>query len=81
MSTHECPTPGCAVMVPFGQLACIEHWRRVPRAMQMELNRWWRHAPGSLGYWEARADCLHALGVPDNEIPGINAGEGREVER
>lgn len=42
MSTHKCPIEGCAKQCPDNYLMCATHWRMVPRAMQMSVNRSWR---------------------------------------
>lgn len=75
-STHECPAPGCDVQVPFHLLACGRHWSKIPRELQRTLLREWRDHPGDDSYFEARAGCLSALGIPDEEIAAMNAGVG-----
>lgn len=75
-TTHECPAPTCSARVPFSQLACRTHWRLVPADLRSALTRAWRNDFGSDDYFAARADCLKALGVPEAEIPGLNAGQG-----
>lgn len=40
----------------------------------MRLNREFRQHFGEERYFEARAECLAALGVPADEIAGLNGG-------
>jgi hypothetical protein len=44
--------------------------------LRASLSAAWAREPGSEHYFEVRADCLRALGVPDAEIPAANAGVG-----
>lgn len=74
LTSHECPAPGCELRVRFDRLACITHWRLIPREIQKPLLRLWRDDPASDEYWQARADCLRTLGVPDTDIADLNAG-------
>lgn len=73
-TTHECPAPGCVLRVRFDRLACIGHWRLIPGPVQRRLLREFRDNFGHESYFEARADCLRALGVPEHELADLNAG-------
>lgn len=72
--THECPAPGCERRVAFDRFACRGHWGEIPQMLQRRLLRAWRVEPGSEPYFKIRAECLRALGVPDAEVAGLNAG-------
>lgn len=72
--THECPAPGCERRCEFDRFACGHHWRQIPTALQSKLLRAWRSEPGADAYFKVRAECLRVLGVPDAEIPELNAG-------
>lgn len=73
-TTHECPAPGCTLRVPFARLACLTHWRLIPRDLQQRLLREYSHSFGEESYFQARADCLRALDVPEDEIADLNGG-------
>lgn len=66
--THECPAPGCSVLVDFKTFACKTHWFTIPAPLRQELWREFRRN------FEARANCLRALGVPEESIAEENAG-------
>lgn len=76
-TTHDCPAPGCDAQVPFEMLACRTHWYQIPSDLRRELWFEYRRHFGEDSYFEARAECLAALGVPDEEIAGANAGVAR----
>lgn len=73
-TTHECPAPGCEKRVPFEKFACAVHWFTIPAPLRYALEREWRRNPGEDSYFQARAACLRALGVPENQIANANAG-------
>jgi hypothetical protein len=73
-STHECPAPDCEEQVPFSLLACKGHWFRIPPALRSRLLNEYQNNFGERSYFEARAACLRALGVPEDEISSVNAG-------
>lgn len=74
--THRCPAPGCDVRCPPHVFACRRHWYALPWDLRVDLGHCYRNAPFERRYWEVRARCLHALGVPVEDIPGENAGVG-----
>lgn len=76
-TTHECPEPDCERRVPFERLACKQHWYAIPPLLRGRLLREYAECFGERSYFEARAECLSALGVPDEEIPDLNGGIGR----
>lgn len=41
---HTCHARGCSVPVPPERLMCLDHWRRVPRAVQRAV--WRAYRPG-----------------------------------
>ncbi len=71
---HECPAPGCTKRVPFEMFACRQHWFSIPVEIRHELWREYRHQFGEDSYFRARAACLRALGVAEEEIAQENAG-------
>lgn len=74
-STHQCPAPECTRAVSLvWQFACLAHWRTIPREKQARLTRLWAREPGSDEYFEARADCLRALGVNEGDVADLNGG-------
>lgn len=73
-TTHECPAPGCGIRVPFHRFACRAHWRTIPTLLQTRLVGEWQRNPGEDSYFAARADCLRALGVPDDRVADLNGG-------
>lgn len=75
---HDCPAPGCERRVPFERFACAPHWYSISRPAQIALLRAWRDHPGDDAYFEARAECLAELGVPDDAIAEANAGVPRK---
>lgn len=79
-STHECPAPGCRSEMPHHLLACRGHWFQIPRPLRGRLLREYHDHFGERSYFEARADCLAALGVADEQIPSMNGGVGRRRE-
>jgi len=42
MDDHNCPYPGCLTQVPFGQLACRNHWFLLPRELRNRIWSAWR---------------------------------------
>ena len=72
--THECPAPDCTNRVPFERFACTHHWYAIPHHLRSQLWREYSRAFGEDRYWEVRAACLRALGVPESEIANENAG-------
>ena len=42
MSERICPVPGCGAALERGHLMCRECWARVPRFIQVSVNRTWR---------------------------------------
>jgi hypothetical protein len=73
-TTHECPAPGCDKRVPFEMFACKAHWFTIPTPLRSRLWSEWRDNPGEDSYFEVRADCLRALGVPEDQVAEENAG-------
>lgn len=73
-SRHHCPAPDCGREVPSSQLACRDHWYAIPPDLRTRLTREYSNHFGETSYFEARAACLRALGVPEDEIPPMNAG-------
>lgn len=72
--SHFCPAPRCGVRVPAHKLACAPHWFRIPKELRDQLLREYHENFGETSYFEARAACLRALGVPEHEIADVNAG-------
>jgi hypothetical protein len=73
-TTHECPAPMCEERVPFVNLTCRAHWSLVPFDLQRWLLREYAENFGETSYFEARAACLRALGIPEDQVAGLNAG-------
>lgn len=73
-SRHDCPAPGCTERVPFERFACRRHWYSIPSALRSRLWREYANAFGEDRYFAARAECLRALGVPEDQIADENAG-------
>lgn len=73
-STHECPAPGCDKQIAFERFACPTHWFAIPAEVRAELWKQFRRHFGEESYFKARGDCLRALGVPEDQIAGENAG-------
>lgn len=73
---HDCPAPGCIRRMPAHLLACPTHWYAIPRELRTRLNREYHENFGERSYFEARALCLQALGVPADEIKAENGGIG-----
>ncbi len=71
---HDCPAPGCIHRVPFHIFACRKHWYSIPHVLRSRLWREWDENAGEDSYFEVRAECLAALGVPVEEIAGANGG-------
>lgn len=71
---HECPAPDCEVTVPFEKLACHSHWYAIPRELRDRLAREYSHSFGERSYFEARAACLRALGVSEDDVASLNGG-------
>lgn len=71
---YLCPAPGCDVLVTFSLFACRSHWFAIPVALRARLLREYSNNFGEASYYEARAACLRALGVPESEISSMNAG-------
>lgn len=45
---HECPAPGCTVVVAFELLACRAHWYQLPANVRSDVWRAYRrHGVGS----------------------------------
>lgn len=61
MSTHECPEPTCTQQVPFGHLACKNHWFMVPNSLRRELMRAWNGGSPGAHYMETRQACIDFL--------------------
>lgn len=40
--SHVCHAVGCSARVPPTKLMCLEHWRMVPKSIQMSVNRGYR---------------------------------------
>ena len=74
---HECPAPDCYLQVPFAKFACKGHWFRIPAELRQLLLREYANNFGERSYFEARAECLAALGVPDEQIAELNGGVPR----
>ena len=51
---HRCAAEGCTKEISRGLLMCIDHWRMVPHATQLEVKRAWR-AFQSAGITERKA--------------------------
>lgn len=81
--SHRCPAPACEEPVEFSRLACRGHWFQIPSNLRTRLLQEYGDSFGERSYFEARAECLAALGVPEAEIADLNAGvsRGREVAR
>lgn len=73
-NTHICPAPGCGARIAFDLFACKNHWYRVSPANRGRLWREYRNNFGERSYFEARANCLRDLGVPEDAIAGLNGG-------
>jgi hypothetical protein len=73
-TTHQCPAPGCEHRCSFERFACREHWHAIGYDRRARLARAWARYPGTDEYFRARAECLRALGVPEDEIAELNAG-------
>jgi hypothetical protein len=73
-TTHACPAPNCEQRVPFHVLACRPHWFSIPKPIRDRLNAEYSENFGERSYFEARAACLRALGVPEQELAAANGG-------
>ena len=73
-TTHECPAPGCEMRVPFDRLSCRGHWFLISNPTRERLLAEYGEHFGERSYFEARAACLRELGIPEHEIPDLNAG-------
>jgi hypothetical protein len=62
--------------VPFSRLACKGHWYLIPVDLRNRLLREYSNNFGERSYFEARAACLRALGVPEDEISSRQRGGG-----
>lgn len=71
---RQCPTPNCTRTVLSILPACRDHWHSIPPDLRTRLTREYSNHFGETSYFEARGACLRALGVPEDEIPPINAG-------
>jgi hypothetical protein len=40
---HTCPAKDCTVKVPFEQLACEDHWVKLPWRLRTNLSQAYRH--------------------------------------
>lgn len=60
-ASHECPEPTCSERVPFGRLACINHWYMVPSALRRALTLAWNDGSPGMNYRQARQDCIDFL--------------------
>lgn len=58
--THQCPGPGCTILVPSRQLMCPQHWYRVPRALQRAVWTTWADGAGAGTRAHAQA-CIAAV--------------------
>ena len=76
-ATHECPAPGCERRVPFHIFACAPHWFLIAKPLRDRLNAEYSESFGEESYFEARAECLAVLGVPDDQIAALNGGVPR----
>lgn len=59
--THVCPEPTCELQVPFGHLACKNHWWMVPSALRRALSSAWNNGSPGANYRQARQDCISFL--------------------
>jgi hypothetical protein len=64
--THECPAPGCTIMVPKVQLACRSHWFSIPQEIRSRLWAAWR-SHDEIKHAQALRDCIAFLTAP--EVP------------
>jgi hypothetical protein len=59
MTRHECPVPGCRVMLPRARLMCRPHWYAVPTELRLRLNDAWTAARWA-EYLELRTQAIDA---------------------
>lgn len=74
---HECPAPGCDVMLALDKFACLTHWQTLTPDTRHEVLTSWRnrdHDPDR--YFDVRAVALVELGVPAAEVADLNGGHG-----
>lgn len=58
--SHECPAPGCALVVPRAQLACRHHWYCLPAALRTRV--WEAYRSGDVDAHQAAvADAITEL--------------------
>jgi hypothetical protein len=43
---HQCPVPGCRIVLPRTKLMCLAHWRKVPTGYRNAVHAAWDHGNG-----------------------------------
>ena len=60
---HQCALVGCDNWLSTGaMLMCYEHWRLVPKALQVELYQHWHRGNPTSSYREVRKAAIAAVG-------------------
>ncbi len=75
MAARPCPC-GCGQSVNAGKLLALTCWRRVPRALQQDVNRTWRvyqRVPTVASFRAYRAARDEAVRVAEATRPGSPA--------
>lgn len=57
---HGAACSVCGTAVPRGRLMCPEHWRLVPKPMQLRVWRTWEEAQHRDGHFETRQRAIAA---------------------
>lgn len=71
--SHPCHADNCDVEIDPSRLACLKHWRMVPRALQKEL--WAEYVPGQEDrkdptpeYLVVQERCVVAIAVKEGHL-------------
>jgi len=76
-NTQTCHAVGCDVVVPYGRLLCLRHWRMLPASLHSKVNRAYRRWLGDKLDHD-RIEVLRA--VQKEAIAAVARAEGLPAE-